>query len=347
MITRLLCIALAQSKSPARTADRLFKEGKFPESAAAYEALPESPEVAFNRGCALLQAREFEAAAEAFRLAVDAPTAIGARARFNLGHALLGLATRQPREESNREGSSPPDPQAALEDLRRAAAAFRSVLEIDPSDTEAARNTEIVRRMIRQLEEQMQQAQEKQQKLQEQADKLDQLADQQQKLADQARQSPPSQTEQRRQEQEQLNEQTDQAMREMAEQLGARPEAGEAARDMQEAMNEQQESMQDLDERRPDHAAEDMQQAADKLREAARKLRDAAKQSQDQQSQQQNQPGQDQPSSQQRPDETQEQPKSEEEKMAEQILQAEQAQREARERVRRMYAVPIPVEKDW
>ncbi|GAB4385959.1 MAG: hypothetical protein Kow0022_13700 [Phycisphaerales bacterium] len=348
MITWLLCIALAQSEeSLALRADRLFKEGKFPESAAAFDALPESPEVAFNRGCALLQARDFEAAAEAFRLAADAPTAIGARARFNLGHALLGLATQHPQEESN-HGSVPPEPQAALEELRRAAAAFRSVLEIDPSDTEAARNTEIVRRMIRQLEEQMKQAQEQRQKLQEQADKLDHLADQQQKLADQARQSPPSQTEQRRQEQEQLNEQTGQAMREMAEQLGARPEAGEAARHMQEAMNEQQESMQDLDERRPDHAAEDMQQAADKLREAARKLRDAAKQSQDQQQKQpQDQAGQDQPSPEQRPTQTQEQPKSEEEKVAEQILQAEQAQREARERVRRMYAVPIPVEKDW
>lgn len=351
MIAVLVIAAIAQSETPSQAADRLFKEGKFPESAAVYEEMPESPEVAFNRGCALLEAQQFDAAAEAFRLAADAPTAIAAKARFNLGHALLGLAT-QPPQAAPAPGASPgakpptpPDPQAVLEGLRRSAAAFRSVLDVDPSDADAARNTEIVRRMIGQLEDQMKQAQEQQQKMQEQADKLDQLADRQQKQADEARKSPPSQTEQRRQEQEQLNEQTQQAMQEMAEQLGAQPEAGQAARDMQEAMKEQQESMEDLDERRPDRASEDMQQAADKLREAAQKLRETAEQQQDQQSQPQEQ--QDQQQSQQQQAQPQEQPKSEEERMAEQILQAEQAQREARDRTRRLYAVPVPVEKDW
>lgn len=359
MITLIIFAALSPPESPALAADRLYQEGKFPEAAAAYAELAETPAIAFNRGCALFSAKKYDEAVEAFRTAAAGPADVAARARFNLGHALLRQAAEPPQAaptSQQTQGGSPgpsepsapahPDPERMLATLRRSAAAFRSVLDVDPTDSEAARNTELVRRMIRQLEQQMQEAQQKQQQMQEQADKLDQLADRQQQQAEQSRKTPPSKSDQQQQEQQKLNEQTQQALDEMQQQMGDQPEAQQAAQQMQEAMKKQAESMQDLNEQRPDRAAEDQQQAADNLREAAQKLRDAAQQQQpgqpqDQQNQQQSQDQQQQAQSQQQ------EPKSEAEKLAEQILQSEQAQREARERSRRLYAVPVPVEKDW
>ncbi|MCE7968300.1 MAG: hypothetical protein DYG94_06095 [Leptolyngbya sp. PLA3] len=364
MIEAMVAIAmLVQTEDAEQAARRLYREGRFPEAAAAYAEMPASAEHAYNRGCALLESGAFEQAAEAFRLAGDAPGSLAAKARFNLGHALLRQAqspqAAQPKgnrgEEAPVSAPAASNPQKVLDQLRRSAAAFRSVLDVDPNDAEAARNTELVRRMIRDLEEQMKQAEQQQQqsneqaqKMQEQADKLDALANQQQALADQSRNSPPSQAEQRVQEQQEINEKTREQMQELAEELGADPAAGEAARHMQEAMQEQKETMQDLSDRRPDRAAEDMQEAADKLREAAERLREAARQQQQEQGQEsdQQQPGQE-GERQQASQQEQAEQKSPEEQLAERILQVEEAQREQRATNRRRYAMPVPVEKDW
>lgn len=360
MIGAVLAIAaLAQIEGAEHAARRLLTEGRFPEAAAAYAEMPASAEHSYNRGCALLESGDFEDAAEAFRQASDAPGLLAARARFNLGHALLrqaqsrAAAPSQANSGASHAGSPPTgvDPQRVLDQLRRSAAAFRSVLDVDPTDAEAARNTELVRRMIRDVEEQVRRAQEQQQKsneqaekLQEQANKLEQLADRQQAQADRSRNSPPSQAEQRVEEQQEINEQTREQMQELGEELGADPAAGEAARRMQEAMQEQREAMQDLADRRPDRAAEDMQEAADKLREAAQKLRDAAQQQEHGQKSDRQEEGQ---RGEQEQGQDQTEQKSPEEQLAERILQMEQAQREQRAANRRLYSIPVRVEKDW
>jgi len=312
------------------------------------------PEVLYNEGCEALKAGDLTTAIERFRNAADADSPIAASARFNLGHALLRLAQQPPAPAASDDPSAPAgpaqvSPRETLTLLGRSAAAFRSVLEVDPTDVEAARNTEIVRRLIRQIEQQMQQASEQQRKMQEAADQLDRLADEQQRQADQSRQTPPSQSEQRAAEQQELNERTQEALQDLTQSLGDQSEAAEAARQMQEAMNEQQEAMQDLSDRRTDRAAQDQQEAADKLRQAARTLRQAAQRQQQGQDQQQ-QPAQDQQSGEQSQQQTRAEPgehKSADELLAEQILDAEQAQREARERARRLRAVPARVERDW
>ncbi|MCL4221715.1 MAG: hypothetical protein KJZ65_10155 [Phycisphaerales bacterium] len=362
MIEAMLVIAmLAQTENAEQAARRLYGEGRYPEAAAVYAELPASPEHSYNRGCALLAAGDFEQAAAAFRQAADAPGALAARARFNLGHALLKQAQSpaaapqaNPMAGNAAPAAAAPDSRKTLEQLRRSAAAFRSVLEVDPTDAEAARNTELVRRMIRDLEEQMKQAQQQQQqageqarKMQEQAEKIEQLANQQQAQADQSRNSPPSQAEERVQEQQAINDQTREQMQQLAEELGPDPAAGQAARQMQEAMQEQREAMQDLADRRPDRASEDMQEAADKLREAAQQLREAARQQQQGQKSDDQQAGQKGEQPQEATPQDQDDRKSPEEQLAERILQVEKAQREQRAANRRLYSVPVPVKKDW
>lgn len=111
---------------------------------------PQTPDSLYNTGRELFAAGKFAEAAQHFRDA-DLQTTdaeLSARARFNLGQALL----KQASPPSGAPSSAKPEETKAR--LEAAAQAFRSAYESKPDDTEAARNVEIARRMLKDFEEQ-------------------------------------------------------------------------------------------------------------------------------------------------------------------------------------------------
>lgn len=220
---------------------------------------------AFNAGTMALGAGD-ERAADLLTLAegTTGEPGLRARARFNLAHAALP------------EADAPEDTMEAIDakvkEYREAARRFRSVLEVDPAHAEAARNTELVRRRIRDLLDRRAEIERQEQAAQELADQLDELAEQQEEQAERSEQqaqdggSPrPGSAE----DQEALSEQTQEAS-ESADQAGAGDDARAALERAQAAQEKAQEALEAGDASR---AAEHQREAAEALREAAERAR--------------------------------------------------------------------------
>ncbi|MEX2218435.1 MAG: hypothetical protein WD749_06700 [Phycisphaerales bacterium] len=268
----------------------------------------------YNEGCVFLEQGKTEGAIDRFRAAdaaagSDADTA--ARARFNLGQALLRAGT-EAREKQ---------PEQAMPLLRQSAAAFRSVLEVATGDTDAARHVEIVRRLMKQFEDEQRQKQEHQQQqnqnqnqnqnqqgrgggdgqnqdhqnqdqqpseAQQQADALRDLAQRQREAAQQSAQAQQQgagrdQLDQLRQQQDQLKQDTARAQ-EQQQKSGGEPDES-----LQQAQQEQQQAADQLAKGNPQAAREHQQRAAEHLEQAAQRAQERARQ------QQQSQQGQGQP----------------------------------------------------
>ena len=194
--------------------------------------------------------------------------ALRVAARMNLGHASL------PRGE---EPGSIEEIDAALASYREAARRFRSVLDIDPENQDAARATEIARRRIRDLEQRREQLQAQQEAAQQLAEELQRLADQQQQQAERSRADAergenPGQD--AAQTQQGLSEQTQQA----SEQAGQNPDGQEASEALERAQEAQQRAQEALERGDAAGAAEQQQRAADALREAAERMRSQSEQ---------------------------------------------------------------------
>ncbi len=129
----------------------------------------------YNSGREKFLAGQYAQAAEEFRQADLGATdpELSARARFNLGQALLKQAAAPPAQ-----GEKPDDGSREIAQLDSAARAFRSVLDVKPGDAEAARNVEIARKMMKEKQEEQQK--------QEQQKKDQQKKDQQKKDGDQS-----------------------------------------------------------------------------------------------------------------------------------------------------------------
>lgn len=220
---------------------------------------------AFNAGTLALQLQDPRAAdllRDAERGSSDA--ALRASARFNLGHALMPRADTAPADTGEID--------ERIASLRQAARLFRSVLEIQPENRDAAANTERVRRMIRDLMKERERMEAEQQARDELAEQLEQLADQQeQQAADSQQQAERGEAskESDGSEQRALNEQTEQADRQ-AEQAGAGEEARQS---IEEARQAQQRAEEAIDRGDSQAAAEHQRQAADALKRAAEQLR--------------------------------------------------------------------------
>ncbi|MBL8885438.1 MAG: VWA domain-containing protein [Phycisphaerales bacterium] len=141
-------------------------DSKSPTPPSGQEAPALPADARYNSGRELFLAGKYKEAAEQFR---DADIAsrdpeLSARARFNLGQALL----KQPASQESGAGKETPEQVKAR--LEGAARAFRSALEADPNDAEAARNVEIARRMLHDFEEQQEKERQQQQKNQQSKD---------------------------------------------------------------------------------------------------------------------------------------------------------------------------------
>jgi hypothetical protein len=271
---------------------------------------PTAAAALYNEGCALLEQGKADDAAARFREA-DAgaghDTDLSARARFNLGQSLFRQAGAAQEKQAER----------ALELLRQSAGAFRSVLEVNPGDADAARNVEIARRLMKQVEDKQRQEQQKQeqaqqqkgqegdqkkpdqqsgeqqkqdqQEVQKQADQLRDLAKRQQQAAGDSAQAQQSGAD---------KQQTDDLAKKQRELKNDTAKAQEQSKDsaaseqLSQAQQEQQKAAEELQKQNPGAAREHQEQAAKLLDRAAKQAEEKAREQghqngQDQQKQQQ------------------------------------------------------------
>jgi Ca-activated chloride channel family protein len=116
--------------------NRLYRDGRYAEAVAAYQAALEdgddSPVLRFNLGTALLRLGRYAEAEPHLRAALDAvDTEVREPALFNLGNRFL------------EEGRAAADPQARQRLLDAAAEAYRRALRLDPSSGDAKWNYEL------------------------------------------------------------------------------------------------------------------------------------------------------------------------------------------------------------
>jgi Ca-activated chloride channel family protein len=321
-------------------------------------AQAQDPASLYNSGRDLFEAGKLSEAAEAFRSADRGATdpELSSRARFNLGQALLKQATSNPKAE----------PAKTIPQLEAAAKAFRAALAIKPGDTEAAKNVEIARRLMKDAQKQQEQQDQQSDKNQEQkqdqskpdqkngnqdqqnrdarqhqdnADALKDLAQRQsqaadrsgeaQKQQDKARQD--AKTQESKAAQSDVNKDTQQE-RQKLDSSSASKDAGQR---VDEAQKEQRAASQALDQGDTKAAEDHQRKASELLQQAADAEKSAAGQAQ--QKQQRQDAGQQAKDEEPKHDQT-----------AAQLLDKERRQREARQQVlRALKGKPQPVDKDW
>ncbi|MBX3316919.1 MAG: hypothetical protein KF902_08675 [Phycisphaeraceae bacterium] len=282
-------------RSTIKSANRAYERRDFDEAAHTYSTLPPTAdrpaEICYNEALIHVALGDLERAKQSFRMAdMNAKsTEIRADARFNL--ARLAYDDAMATAES--------DPQAALAKLTHAARLYRSVLDVRPDDSEAAKNIERSRLAALQLREQIrlkeQEREQRNQRLQELAQRLQDLADRQRDASERSRAAEEQMqqdssigaetTRQAKEQQEQLSEETRDMLSELMNQLAQTPrddpgqtEMSEAMADIEEAMRNQGGAQRDLEQTRPGRAAPRQENAADELEEAAERLTQATSQ---------------------------------------------------------------------
>lgn len=125
-----------------------YVEERYRDAADLYElaldALPDAPEVAFNRGAALFKLHELKAARAAFVRAIDTDDRrLAARAHYNLGNVQYRVAINAMR--TFRDAVSP---------IREAMRSYREALALDPDLADAMYNLELADRMHDELRRQ-------------------------------------------------------------------------------------------------------------------------------------------------------------------------------------------------
>lgn len=319
--TTLLVLCLLTAGARGQSARELIAQGNekyrakdFDAAADLYHKAQEgknAPAAAlFNEGCALLEQNKLADAADRFRAADAAgDTDLSARARYNLGQSLFKQADAAKEKQPNQ----------AMDLLRQSAAAFRSVLDVKPDDTEAARNVEISRRAMKQIEDKKQEQQKQQQQSQgdkqnqdpnsqdkqnqqqqsggsgspqsdqsrqdqKQADDLQMLARQQARAAKDSQQAHQSGADQKqlddlKHKQQSLKDQTAKAQQRAQSRPRPSDQTKDEAQRLQEAQAEQQKAIDDLQNQNAAGAKEHQERAAQLLDQASK---DAAQQAQQQ-----------------------------------------------------------------
>ncbi len=164
--------------------------------------LPDSAEVAYDRGIALYRKGEFDKARESFGNALRTrDPKLEAQAKFNLGNCSYSTALGKLT-----------DLQGAIEELRKSINYWRDSLELNPADTEAKQNIETAQLLIKDLldkEKKKQQEQQKDQK-QDQKDQKDQKDQQKQDQKDQQQNKDQQNKDQQKKDQKDQQDQKDQ-----------------------------------------------------------------------------------------------------------------------------------------
>jgi len=333
------------------------------------------------------KAEDGEAALKEVVASAHAPR-IAADGAFNLGRSLHERALAQKNEQAKlklleqAEGAFRAGVDAAPSPDRDAARALELTRrEIKTIKDEIDRRKQQEQQQVQKEQEQKdRQRKEDQQKLADQlhnlADKQDQAEENTQKNQQRAQDQPDQKQhakEQSKQDQQSVNKETQNASKELSQQRQAEQESkdlmNQAQKSMEQAQAEQKQAQDSLDDGDFDKAREHQRAAAEKLREAAKSIEESAdrpptpdKQNENgengQEAQKKDQQGQEQALQQDKSkdgpgkrQETQAAPaneKSKGDKLANQLLDREEANRKARARlIRSMQGAPTPVERDW
>jgi len=354
-------MALANSaEDSVRKGNGLYGKGHFNEALKEYDqALIDRPEgqvPKFNKANCYFQLDDLAKAIDLYNeVAADSKDMkLVAKAKYNLGNSYFQRGSKQ--KDSNL--------QKALEDLQTSIVCWRSALEINPENVNAARNIEVARLIIKDIidrinkqKEQQQQQAAKQKQLQEQ---LKELAEKQKALAQKTQQTKKDADEgqisrqeaednykTQAQEQSQLQAETEQALQQIQQQDPNNPmqqQMQEAGSELEQAVDAQMDAEAQLKASDGDTAKESQDKAVKHLEDALKKL------SQDNQGQQQEKQGQTQQP--QESNEQQQQPQQKEQKAAvapdataQEILDKEQREKKQRQILQR--GGYQKVEKDW
>jgi len=244
--------------------------------------LPHTPELDYARGVALYQKGDLPEAARAFQEAL-ATTSRGleAKAKFNLGECAYGAATSAMQNGGEQA--------AIIDSLKSAIAYYRDALAINPADEDARIRIEAAYKLKKQIEEQQQQ-------------------------------QPQTQPSEKPEDQQQQNQQS-QPSTQPDEQSASQPSSQPSESDQQQQQREQQDQQQG--EEQQDQKSEQGQQA------------DEEKEQEQQQEAKQAKPSE------------RELSKEEAQRLLQLIRDKEQKRRERLAELRRQRARRAPVEKDW
>ena len=315
----------------------------------AIQEAPTALEPKFNKANSYFRLDDLAAAIDLYReVAVsskDMP--LVERAKYNLGNCLFARGSKQ------KDG----DLQKSLEDFQSAITHWRSALEINPDNTDAAKNIEVARLTIKNIIDQInkqKKAQEEQQKKRaEQVKKLKELLDKQNELSRQTQQTQEElekdqierseayqKYQQLSQKQTNLQNQTQQA----AEELRQDQTAAQAVEELAKAPPAQQNAAEKLSQLQPESAKQSQGTAAEHIEKAIEALTGQDKKNQQQQSPQNQDTQQQQDDQQDQQDQQELYPRQAPDKTAEQILEKEQMEKKARQALRPNRQI---VEKDW
>jgi hypothetical protein len=263
----------------------------------------------------------------------------------------------------------PPTPFAQVRaQLVNASSMFRGAAREDPSDAGAARHLELVRRLIRDLDQEMERRQEQNQQRSDMAQKLEELAQQQERLAQQAEQSPSDDAEGLAQQQSALDQQT-QELLERLESLDQEQQSNErepsemseneshseASQRTQDAREAQQQAQRELADQLTKPAAEAQRKAAQSLRDAAQAAREQAESNEAAEQAEESEEGDPSEQDDGDPQESENGNPTEDdassdptEDLLDELDDYEQENRERREAIRRsLPSRTAPVERDW
>lgn len=352
-----------------RQGNELYEKGNFNDALKSYDqAIVDQPQLLdpkFNKADSYFQLDDLAKAIDLYNevAAESKDMELVAKAKYNLGNCYFKQGSKQ--KDS--------DLQKAMEDLKTSITFWRSALEINPENQNAAKNIEVARLTIKdiidqinkQKEQQKQQA-EKQQQLQQQ---LKELTEQQKALAQKTEQTKndadkgkisPQQAEenykQQAQEQSELKDKTEQVSQQMQQQdpnSSQNPQTQQANSELAQAQKSQSDAEKQLKASEGDTAKQSQNKAAEHLENALKNLsqndqQDQGKQQQQQQKEQQGQ--KQQPQEPNQPDQQQQQQKEQQavaapDTTAQDILNKEQKEKEQRQIIQQ--GANKKVEKDW
>lgn len=247
----LLC-APAFAEEPASAADWVdrgnakFRQSRMIDALDAYrradKLAPDSPQIAFNRGLAHYMLGETDKARELFNAALlTDDRRLEGRAKFNLGNCDYAGALSVQEE----------NPRQAVRLLTNAINYYCDSLDLLPDNTDARKNMQMARQLIKQIEEQLEQ----QKQQQDQRDQNEQSEQEQQATTQPSRKDEQQPTSQPSEQEEQTStqpaadeqqQQGHQGAEEQQQQGGEQAEQPDAARRQAEANEGEQEQREAL-----------------------------------------------------------------------------------------------------
>jgi Ca-activated chloride channel family protein len=353
-------IALASSADDSvYKGNALYDSEHFNEALKEYDqaliAQPQALEPKFNKADCYFQLDDLDKATDLYNeVAADSKDMkLVEKAKYNLGNCYFQQGSKQ--KDSNL--------QKALEDLRTSIVCWRSALEINPENKNAAKNIEVARltikdiidRLNKQKQEQQKQAQKQkqiQQQLKELAEQQKALAQKTQQTKKQADQKQISQQQaqdsydQQEQEQSQIKNKTEQTLQQMQQQDPNNPQTQQmqqASAELNKAVDAQSNAEKQLKASDGGSAKESQDKAAEHLDNA---LKELSKNDQQQQQQKGQQRQTQQPQGPNQPDQQQKQLRPQMvDTTAQEILDKEQKEKKQRPMFRQ--GGYQKVDKDW